>query len=283
MLGSRRGGLCFRERAGWRRVPRGCERGLTLAELLIAIVIMGFLGALLLGSISQARERARSLACLNNLKQLGVAVQLYAADNHNALPPFFYQAVPSGGQYSLQIIPRWSLDDIGPGASATSLLCPSDKRPSVMNVTNAVGAALKVNASYYYNINLMILNLRTTSVRLASTALLWEGTPDTATQVAWWGNNVTSPYGPNNTYTWCHCASGNPSSCITLSGTGPVPPGHSGHTNDYPGPCGGGAASNLQLVNQSLEDRHLKFANVLYLDGHLEERKALAVADLYTP
>lgn len=59
----------------------------TLVELLVAIAIIAILAALLLTVISHGNARAQSIQCRNNLRQWGIATQLYAADHRDRLPP----------------------------------------------------------------------------------------------------------------------------------------------------------------------------------------------------
>jgi prepilin-type N-terminal cleavage/methylation domain-containing protein/prepilin-type processing-associated H-X9-DG protein len=62
------------------------KRGFTLIELLVVIAIVGILAGLLLPALGQAKDRARSTACVGNLRQWGLATMLYTADNDDYLP-----------------------------------------------------------------------------------------------------------------------------------------------------------------------------------------------------
>ena len=57
----------------------------TLIELLVVIAIIAILAAMLLPALSSARASARTSACASNLKQIGTAIQLYAADHDDVI------------------------------------------------------------------------------------------------------------------------------------------------------------------------------------------------------
>jgi prepilin-type N-terminal cleavage/methylation domain-containing protein/prepilin-type processing-associated H-X9-DG protein len=82
------------------------KRGFTLMELLVVIAIIAILAALLLPVLSRAKAKAWQTQCLNNLKQIGLAIQLYADDNAETLPgPALFQVPTSYNTNHMTVLP----------------------------------------------------------------------------------------------------------------------------------------------------------------------------------
>ncbi len=81
--------------------PRENSNAFTLIELLVVIAIIAILAALLLPALASAKERAKRVSCVNNLRQVALGINLYCADNTDYMPPLKWRG-PGGSGPNLQ-------------------------------------------------------------------------------------------------------------------------------------------------------------------------------------
>jgi prepilin-type N-terminal cleavage/methylation domain-containing protein len=118
--------------------PKPCagraDSAFTLIELLVVIAIIAILAAMLLPVLARARDTAKGVQCLGQMRQLGLGTQLYANDNGDLLP----RSQHSAAELDQQVWERALAPELGGGSSATTAWtnlvaglyrCPADPAP----------------------------------------------------------------------------------------------------------------------------------------------------------
>ncbi len=179
-------------------------RGFTLIELLVVVAIIAILAAMLLPALSRAREQARRSNCINNFKQLYIALEMFARDGG-----------PGHGEYGIQGgYPSWwgsrhrtrPIDDLSrlmpPYVTSPQLfVCPSSRidRPTT-NVTANTGNLAWNNLSYAYAMAMRAgtMHIDTFDMlgsRIGDWAILADQVSRHATKEdLWWGNRIGQVY-----------------------------------------------------------------------------------------
>ncbi len=122
----------------------------TLVELLVVIGIIAILAALLLPALSVAKERSARTQCVNNLKQLGIAIELYAGDHANQLPgPAWLGLYAEYDNLDFTRLPYYLAPYMGlPAPSVTPHDAPLARCPSAAQHWKSVSADTPLMSNY---------------------------------------------------------------------------------------------------------------------------------------
>ncbi len=125
-----------------------CPPAFTLVELLVVIAIITILAAMLLPALAHAQSRAKRIQCLNNLRQMAIAAQVYTGDNADFYPFAYYFDYANGVLYC------WDFTTYPNNSVLPGVLWQGQTNPQIQQCPSYIGPANWIDNPYTgYNYN----------------------------------------------------------------------------------------------------------------------------------
>jgi prepilin-type N-terminal cleavage/methylation domain-containing protein/prepilin-type processing-associated H-X9-DG protein len=273
------------------------KKAFTLIELLVVIAIIAILAAILFPVFAQAREKARAVACISNLKQLGTAAMMYAQDFDEVFPGNVRNSTFKGGSFWWQVLPPYvqkASGNVGFGGAAADAAgsgiytCGSAK-PEESLVRNAsvalFGSVDRFKLNYIPN-GLVVEHQVTPDPLVAGRN--WFGGPSLAAvtapaNTAWLteNGNWRTVNGSNGEFGFFYrtVVGGAQTGAMfaAIGATGGVTPGTNVGTDAITAVYGPAALPIRGGGQRRIAYRHNEGANFVYMDGHVKYMKGAAV------
>jgi prepilin-type N-terminal cleavage/methylation domain-containing protein/prepilin-type processing-associated H-X9-DG protein len=221
-----------------------CRSAFTLIELLVVIAIIAILAALLLPALAKAKQKANSISCMNNLRQIAIFDQLYINENKDVFPAH-RDNDPANG------IDWWGPMVANYGGGKTNLFrCASLNGPQKLpDGTPWTWAFNRDLVGYGYNSYFLGLYSQTSP---------WTTVCGGITFVSSWWFKSTSVKAPTDTLLFCD--------------SGPSTAGFWSSSCWWPTACMNQYSTSHKYEGADTS-RHNKRANIVFVDGHSESRK----------
>jgi prepilin-type N-terminal cleavage/methylation domain-containing protein/prepilin-type processing-associated H-X9-DG protein len=275
-------------------VTRSARKGFTLIELLVVIAIIAILAAILFPVFAQAREAARKTSCMNNSKQMGIAINMYLQDFDETYPQAYWYKNDAGDAAGYM---QWSGMIMPYTKNESMFVCPSDPNrglpptnpadPSYSGAQNGMDAQVP-RISYTVNSALIPRKRRSIDPANVVSAAAVDAPADTI-MVAEFSNNPQCVNDTSNqTSTGFKNKSHRSMNAVMAGAGGGAWKGEA--TGEYAGPvlyaltpqvaaqafstCSApGYAGGAPHISYIAPDRHSGGSNYTYADGHAKWSK----------